>query len=373
MKALSFSPVFAGLLGLSSGLHGIPIGRCAIAPLRTAAAAAALALAFGAGAADEAGQLTLGSAAAGSGRYFGAAVDPDALDEKPYRDLASAQLTSVTPENAMKWESVEPERGQFEWREADGLVAFAKAHGQKVRGHTLVWHSQLPPWLIQGKFSPSELQGLMVGHIAAEAGRYRGQIYAWDVVNEPFAGDGSWRKSIWYEAMGPGYVAIALRAARAADPDAKLYVNDYGVESVGPKMRALLDLVGTLKRDGVPIDGVGLQSHFVAGSAPADFGAVMAEFGSLGVDVAATELDLRIRLPADDKALARQAEDYASVVRACRSTPRCVGVTTWGITDDRSWIPSFFSGYGAALPFDEAYRPKPAVAAIIEAFAGKGR
>ena len=96
-----------------------------------------------------AGDVTLGAAAATSGRYFGAALDPDALDEKPYRDLAAAQLTSVTPENAMKWESVEPVRGQFRWRSADALVAFAKANGQKVRGHTLVWHSQLPSWLIQ--------------------------------------------------------------------------------------------------------------------------------------------------------------------------------------------------------------------------------
>jgi endo-1,4-beta-xylanase len=341
-----------------------------MAGLRTGVAAAALALMTGAGG-GQAGEATLGSAAAGSGRYFGAAIDPDALDERLYRDLAATQLTSVTPENAMKWGSVEPERGEYDWDRADALIAFARAHGQKVRGHTLVWHSQLPLWLINGKFSPDELKDLMVAHIAAEAGRYRGAVYAWDVVNEPFADDGSWRRSIWYEAMGPSYVAIALKAAQAADPDARLYINDYGVETAGPKMRALFDLVASLKRDGVPIDGVGLQSHFVAGAAPADLGAVMAEFASLGVEVAVTELDLRIRLPADKPALEAQAADYASVVRACRSTPRCVGVTTWGITDDRSWIPSFFSGYGAALPFDENYRPKPAVTAIIDAFGGK--
>jgi endo-1,4-beta-xylanase len=342
-----------------------------MALLKIGVAAAALALALATIGAGEAGEATLGGAAAASGRYFGAALDPDALDERPYRDLAATQLTCVTPENAMKWGSVEPLRGEYDWDRADALVAFAKAHGQKVRGHTLVWHSQLPLWLINGAFSPDELRRLMVAHIAAEAGRYRGAIYAWDVVNEPFTDDGNWRNSIWREAMGPDYVAIALKAARAADPDAKLYVNDYNVESAGPKMRALYDLVASLKRDGVPIDGVGLQSHFVAGKTPADFGAVVQKFASLGVDVAVTELDLRIRLPADDKALAAQADDYASVVRACRETPRCVGVTTWGITDDRSWVPSFFSGYGAALPFDENYRPKPAVAAIIEGFTEK--
>ena len=331
-------------------------------------AAVALALAAS-GLADpgSATEPTLGSAAASTGRYFGAALDPAYLDEKPYDALAATQLTCVTPENQMKWGFVEPLRGTFNWRAADTLVAFAKANGQKLRGHTLVWHSQLPSWLINGAFQPNELKDLMVAHIAAEAGRYKGAVYAWDVVNEPFADDGQWRKSIWYDAMGADYVAVALKAARAADPEAKLYVNDYNVETEGPKMRALYDLIASLKRAGAPIDGVGLQSHFVAGAAPADIQPVMQQFAALGVDVAVTELDLRIRLPADLKSLAVQAADYASVARACRATPRCVGVTTWGITDDHSWIPSFFSGYGAALPFDENYRPKPAVAAMIEA------
>ena len=339
-----------------------------MALLKIGVAAAALALALATISAGEAGEATLGGAAAASGRYFGAALDPDALDERPYRELAATQLTCVTPENAMKWGSVEPLRGEYDWDRADALVAFAKAHGQKVRGHTLVWHSQLPLWLINGAFSPDELRRLMVAHIAAEAGRYRGAIYAWDVVNEPFTDDGQWRKSIWWDAIGPDYVAIALKAAHAADPDAKLYINDYNVETEGPKMRALYNLVASLKAAGAPIDGVGLQSHFVAGAAPQDIQAVMEQFAALGVDVAVTELDLRIRLPADEKSLAAQASDYGLVARACRATPRCVGVTTWGISDDHSWIPSFFSGYGAALPFDEAYRPKLAVAAMTEAW-----
>ena len=229
------------------------------------AAAALMLAAWGSVETGAAAEATLGSAAAATGRYFGAALDPDALDERPYRDLAANELTCVTAENAMKWGPVEPARGRFDWRQADALVAFARANGQKLRGHTLVWHSQLPSWLVNGGFSPEELKGLMVDHIAAEAGRYKGAIYAWDVVNEAFADDGQWRKSVWFDAMGPDYVAIALRAARAADPAAKLYVNDYNVESDGPKMRALFDLVAKLKREGAPIDGVGLQSHFALG------------------------------------------------------------------------------------------------------------
>jgi endo-1,4-beta-xylanase len=344
-------------------------GEMGTVGMRLGLGAALAVLAAGAGiGVSAAGEATLGSAAASAGRYFGAAIDPDALDERPYRELATGQLTSVTPENAMKWGPAEPLRGQFNWSRADDLVAFAKAHGQKVRGHTLVWHSQLPQWLITGAFQPAEVKDLMVAHVTQEASRYKGAIYAWDVVNEAFADDGSWRHSIWYDAMGPDYVAIALRAARAADPDAKLYINDYNVETDSPKMRALYDLVASLKRAGEPIDGVGLQSHFIAGKMPADFQAVMEKFAALGVDVAVTELDLRIPLPADEKALSAQAADFANVIHACKATPRCVGVTTWGVTDDRSWVPTFFSGYGAALPFDEMYHPKPAVPAMIEAW-----
>ena len=330
-------------------------------------AALALALCLSAGQAAAA-DMTLKAAAAASGRYFGAALDPDLFDEKPYRRLATDEFSAVTPENAMKWASVEPERGVFDWRAADRLVAFAEANGQKIRGHNLVWHEQLPAWLTAKAFTPAELRRLMVDHVAHEAGRFRSAVYAWDVVNEPFADDGSWRRSIWFQAMGPDYVETALRAARAADPQAKLYINDYNVESAGPKMRALYDLVASLKRKGAPIDGVGFESHFVAGKAPDDMREVMQAFANLGVDVAVTELDLRVKTPPDAKALDAQAADYAKVIGACVAVKQCVGVSTWGVTDAHSWIPFFFAGYGAALPFDENYQPKPAFFAAIDAF-----
>jgi endo-1,4-beta-xylanase len=125
--------------------------------------------------------------------------------------------------------------------------------------------------------------------------------------------------------------------------------------------------VASLRLAGAPIDGVGLQSHFVAGHMPSDLRKVMEAFAALGVDVAVTELDVRVKTPPDPQSLAAQAADYAAVAGACRAVKRCVGVTAWGITDDHSWIPSFFSGYGAALPFDENYRPKPAYFATIDA------
>jgi len=327
---------------------------------------AALALCLFAGPAAAA-EMTLKAAAASSGRYFGAALDSGDFDEKPYVRLATEELSAVTPENAMKWAVVEPARGVFDWRAADRLFAFAQANGQKIRGHTLVWHQQLPAWLTGGTFAPAELRQLMIDHVTLEASRYRGADYAWDVVNEPFADDGAWRPSIWLQAMGPDYVETALRAARAADPQAKLYINDYNVESAGPKMRALYELAASLKRKGAPLDGVGFESHLVAGSPLGDMREVMQAFADLGVDVAVTELDLRIKTPPDAKALDTQAADYAKVIGACVAVKECVGVSTWGVTDAHSWTPFFFAGYGAALPFDESYQPKPAFFAAIDA------
>ncbi len=332
----------------------------------------ALALCLSSGLAAAAGP-TLKAAAAASGRYFGAALDPGLFDEEPYRRLATDQFSAVTPENAMKWASVEPTRGVFDWREADKLVAFAEANDQKIRGHNLVWYEQLPSWLPAGAFTPAELRQLMIDHVTLEAGRFRGAIYAWDVVNEPFADDGAWRPTIWFKAMGPDYVESALRAAHAADPQAKLYINDYNIESAGPKMRALYDLVASLKRKGAPLDGVGFESHFISGKVPDDLREVMQRFADLGVDVAVTELDVRMKLPPDAKSLDAQAADYAKVIGACLAVKPCVGITTWGVSDAHSWIPSIFPGYGAALLFDEDDKPKPAFFAAVRALQGAPR
>ena len=261
--------------------------------------------------AAHADEANIGAAAATRGRYFGAAIDVNALDERPYRTLMGKQLTSATPENAMKWGEVERQRGEFDWSAADAFVAFAKAHGLKIRGHTLVWHSQLPRWLITGSFSSDEVKALMLAHVTTEVLRYKGSIYAWDVVNEPLADDGGWRPSIFYDAMGPDYIPLALKAAREADASAKLYINEYGAETAGAKQEALYRLVASLKARGVPLDGVGFQCHFVAGAAPNDLLETLRRFASLGVDVAVTELDLRIRLPATDEDYQVQTREYA--------------------------------------------------------------
>ncbi|KQW17654.1 endo-1,4-beta-xylanase [Streptomyces sp. Root369] len=307
--------------------------------------------------------------AAAKGKVMGTAVTGSKLTGT-YGDLAGAQFNSLTPGNAMKWGSVEPTRGSYNWAEADQIVNFAEAHDQQTRGHTLVWHSQNPSWLTNGTWTAAQLGQLMNDHIALEVGRYKGRLAAWDVVNEPFNEDGTYRQTLWYNGLGTGYIAQALTTARAADPAARLYINDYNVEGVNAKSTALYNLVKSLKEQGVPIDGVGLQAHLIVGQVPATLQQNIQRFADLGVDVAITELDIRMTLPSDSTKLAQQAADYKAVMNACVAVARCAGVTVWGFTDSDSWIPSTFPGQGAATPYDENYAPKPAYYAIAEALGG---
>lgn len=271
----------------------------------------------------------------------------------------------LTPGNEMKWDTTEPSRGSFNFAPADRLVSFAQANSMKLRGHTLVWHSQLPSWV--SSLPTTQVKAAMENHITNEVTHYKGKLYAWDVVNEPFNEDGSFRTDAFYNAMGSGFVADALRTARAADPDAKLYLNDYNIEGQNAKSDAMYNLVKTLKSQGVPLDGVGFQAHFIAYQVPSTFKANLQRFTALGVNVAITELDDRIQLPATTASLAQQANDYAGVVNTCLAVSGCVGITQWGVGDADSWIPGTFPGYGAATLYDATYRPKPAYAATATA------
>ena len=341
--------------------------RTRLTAVLTGAAAAAALLA--AGTTAHAADTPLRDLAAAKGKVIGTAVTGSKLTGT-YGDIAGAQFNSMTPGNAMKWETVEPSRGTFNWAEADQIVAFAQAHNQQVRGHTLVWHSQNPSWLTNGTWTSAQLGTLLQNHINTEVGRYKGKIAAWDVVNEPFNEDGTYRSTLWYNGLGADYIATALTAARAADPAAKLYINDYNVEGVNAKSTALYNLVKSLKERGVPIGGVGLQAHLILGQVPSTLQQNIQRFADLGVDVAITELDIRMQVPSDSAKLTQQAADYKAVMDACVAVTRCVGVTVWGFTDSDSWIPDVFSGYGAATPYDENYAPKPAYYAIATSLGG---
>lgn len=302
-------------------------------------------------------------------RYVGTAVDAVALDREPgYQKVLWQQFDAVTPENVMKWAVVEPERGKTDWSGADALVDFAREHGQRVRGHALVWHVQYPDWIRD--LSPAALRRVVRDHVRAEVGRYKGRVADWDVANEVVADDGGLRPSIFLRRLGEGYIAQAFRDAHAADPRARLWINEIGAEPVGPKSDRLYRLVRGLLADGVPVGGVGFQGHFSEQGVPPSFRQNLERFAALGVKVAITELDVALPVPADGAALDRQARIYADAAGDCRAVPACVGVTVWGFTDRHSWIPANQPGRGAATLLDDQLRAKPAFQAFARALAG---
>ncbi|KJA14514.1 glycoside hydrolase family 10 protein [Hypholoma sublateritium FD-334 SS-4] len=268
--------------------------------------------------------------------------------------------------NSMKWFATEPSRGNFTFADGDVIVELAKKNGQLIRGHNCVWHSQLAPWVEAGHFDNATLRSIVETHCHTLVKHYKGDI--WDVVNEPFNDDGTFRETVFYNTIGPSYIPLALRTARSADPRAKLYINDYNIEGLGAKSTAMLNLVQQLKRGRVPIDGIGVQGHLVVGEVPTTIQANLQAFADLGVEVAITELDIRMDLPVTNAKLAQQKVDYQTVISACKAVKGCIGVTIWDWTDKYSWVPGVFPGQGAPLPWDENLVKKPAYDGIVDAW-----
>ena len=266
----------------------------------------------------------------------------------------------------MKWALIQPEQDRYDFKDADRLVDFARAHQMIVRGHTLVWYRQLPDWVTTRAWTRPALERALHDHIRTVVGRYKGRIAQWDVVNEAIADDGTLRDNVFLRVIGPEYIDLAFKWAHAADPGALLFYNDYDLELRGPKARAALALVRSMHDRGVPIDGVGIQSHDfqVRAPAPGRLLNALQSYATLGLDVAVTELDVPLQLPADPARLEAQAAIYRQVLDACLAVKRCHTFVTWGFTDKHSWVPGEYPGFGAALPFDAEYRPKPAYAAL---------
>jgi endo-1,4-beta-xylanase len=300
---------------------------------------------------------------------FGTAVNMDALADDPtYRDLVAREFSAVTAENVMKWSELEPERGVYNWEPADRLVDFARRNGQKIHGHTLIWHNQLPTWLTEGvadeTISPAEFRDIVRNHITTVVRHFKGKVRAWDVVNEALTdGDNPvLRDTIFLQNLGPDYIADALRWAHRADPRAKLYLNDYAIDGINPKSTAYLELARQLRRDRVPLHGMGFQGHLdLQYPLPIDAPQNLLRFDRLGMETAFTEVDVRYFLPGDTYKEAGQVGSFNTLLQACLLTPRCVMFTLWGFTDRYSWIPGFSNGLqGEATPLDENFQPKAA-------------
>ncbi|MBL0886177.1 endo-1,4-beta-xylanase [Myceligenerans indicum] len=302
---------------------------------------------------------TLGDAAAESGRYFGTAIAGYKLSDSVYETIANREFSMITAENEMKIDATEPQQGQFSFSAGDQIADWAAQNGKQVRGHTLAWHSQQPSWM--QNMEGSALRQAMLDHVTQVATHYRGQIYAWDVVNEAFADGGTGaRRDSNLQRTGDDWIEAAFRAARAADPGAKLCYNDYNIDNWSwAKTQAAYDMVADFKARGVPIDCVGLQSHFNSGSPyPANYRTTLESFAALGVDVQITELDI-------EGSGQQQADTYRQVVEDCLAVSRCNGITVWGVRDSDSWRSS-----GTPLLFDGNGNKKEAYYATLDALNG---
>jgi endo-1,4-beta-xylanase len=306
------------------------------------------------------------------GILLGAAVQAGLLLESDYSRTAARELGIVTPENDMKFGPIHPQPTSYSFANADAIVNFAQARGIQVRGHTLVWHSQLPSWITGRSWTRDELTAVLREHIMTVVGRYKNRVACWDVVNEAIDDQGNLRSTIWLQTIGPEYIEMAFRWANQADPDARLFYNDYSAEGLNAKSDAVYALVQDLLRKGVPIHGVGFQAHLLQASPPRvqDISTNMTRLAALGLSVHFTELDIRIQEPFTSAKLVQQADLYRSLGQACVSAPNCNGFILWGFTDKYSWIPRQFSGYGGALIFDSQYLPKPAYFGLSDALAG---
>jgi endo-1,4-beta-xylanase len=329
------------------------------------------------------GSGTLRGLAEFIGLHIGTAVIPFDLDTPAYTAVLAEQFSAVTPGNEMKWGVVEPTQGQFDWSGADRLVAFAQQHGQLVRGHTLLWHNQLPTWLTtgvaNGTITSSQLMGLLEQHIFTEVGRYRGRIWQWDVANEFFLDanpSGINPNDFWVSNLGAGVIPQAFKWAHEADPHALLFYNDYniaGEDGTNAKSDAVYTWLQQMLDQGVPINGVGDQGHLDTqfGFNPQQMKQDLQRYASLGLKVAVTEADVRTfvnnatdQVPTNNLALFAQPYEFSQMLGACLEVPECISFTVWGFGDADSWVPGFFTGEGYATLYDVNLNPKPAFSAL---------
>ncbi len=304
---------------------------------------------------------TLAGAAANLGIDFGAAVNSRSLMSNPkYAETLAGQFNSVTAENEMKWGTIQPSRGNYNFGPADEIVDFATKNGMNVRGHTLVWHEQLAGWAQNLK--GEELGSVMEDHITKTAGHFKGKVKAWDVVNEAVDvsgnGENGYRKSPFYNELGKDYIKRAFKAARAADPDAELAINDFNVEGMNAKSDKLYEIVKDLKAEGL-VDAVGIQAHLSGDGNPSpdEVRRNLQRFADLGVKIHITELDIGQKGGPE-----QQKQQYHDYIKAFTSNPAVTSITTWGVDDSTSW-----RSKDSPLLFDGNFKPKPAYDGVMDA------
>lgn len=331
--------------------------------------------------------------------YIGTALSEEQIlgEDEAAIEVVKSNFNSITAENIMKSEVMQPIEGEFDFTLSDKFVEFGEQNDMQIIGHTLIWHSQAPDWFFVDEngddVSPEVLTQRMRSHILTIAGRYKGRIHGWDVVNEAIEDDGSWRKSKFYEILGEDFIRIAFELAHEADPDAELYYNDYSMANEGRRNR-VVSMVKTLQEQGVKIDGIGMQGHLNLNSPSIeDFEKSIQEFADLGVKIMITELDLSV-LPSvrsndganvkstfeynekinpykdglskevEEKQYQRYTDFFKLFVKYQDNIDR---VTLWGVNDAQSWKNDWpvEGRTDYTLLFDRNNKPKEVVKDII--------
>ncbi len=302
------------------------------------------------------------------GLDFGFAVTSGDLTQHPNVDILIENATMIVSENNMKSGNLHPNKRFWNWSDVDTLMDFAATHDIAVKFHTLFWHQQNPPFIIN-LASKEEAIEAMDEHIKTIMERYRGRVKVYDVVNEMFNEDGTLRETVWLDLMGPEYIEHALRTAHAYDPKAKLYLNEYNNENKGyAKSDAMYNLVRDFRQRGVPIDGIGMQLH-LDGTQPLDVEAIRANiqrYAEIGIEVSFSEIDVRI--PSSNPEAYQQVQEdiYCTLLKIALDEPNVKSYIMWGYSDNGSWIPRSFPSFGYALPFDYDRNPKPVYTAMVD-------
>ncbi|MFD2871723.1 endo-1,4-beta-xylanase [Mucilaginibacter ximonensis] len=318
--------------------------------------------------------------------YFpiGVAVSPRSLKDSAERQLILEQFNSLTPENAMKMGPIHPQENTYNWKDADAIVGFAQAHHMRVRGHNLCWHTQAPDWIFHDKngnpVSKDVLLTRLKDHINNVVGRYKGKIYAWDVVNEAVSdnNDQLLRNSLWYQICGEDFIFKAFEYAHEADPNAVLFYNDYGTENPAKRER-VYQLLKKMLDAGIPVNAVGLQAHWSIDD-PSEEAIITSikKFSSLGLKVQITELDISVYTGKDKDAAdanftavreQKQLEQYAKVFKVFRDYKQYLtGVTFWNVSDKYSWLDNFpvRGRKNYPLLFDQNLKPKKAYWSVVQ-------
>lgn len=317
--------------------------------------------------------------------YFpiGVAVGPRNLTDSAQRQLILTQFNSLTPENAMKMKPIHPQENTYNWEDADAIVDFAQAHHMRVRGHNLCWHQETPDWIIHDKdgklVSKEVLLSRLKEHIYTVVKRYKGKLYAWDVVNEAVAdgGDQPLRNSVWYQICGEDFIFKAFQYAHEADPKAVLFYNEYGTENPVKRER-VYQLLKRMIDAGVPVNGIGLQAHWSIGD-PSEEALIASikRFSSLGLKVQITEMDVSVYTNKDKdpgdanftpEREQKQADLYAMAFKVFREYKKYItGVTFWNVSDKGSWLDNFpiRGRKNYPLLFDQNLQPKKAYQGVV--------